>query len=168
MSLDTILCSFGPKGMAYTWRGCFCRCPPPPPRGRRSPPPPHWGPRVELIQLGRSSRAGGLCVRLWTDRPLIEKSRALCHSGRSLSSFIDQVIIITGFKKLNNYMFSPRDGLRCRQGVKPPLKLKLCSFYGFYLPALKISSCYKFLLYTPIEAPYIPIGVYAPRRLMSE
>ena len=32
--------------------------------------------------------------------PLIEKSRALCPSGRFSPSFIHQVIIITGLNKL--------------------------------------------------------------------
>ena len=57
--------------------------------------------------------------------PLIKKSRALCPGGRFPPSSIHQVMIITG---LNNYNYMtvcsrPEDGLRCRQGVKPPLKL---------------------------------------------
>ena len=62
---------------------------------------------------------------------LIEKSRALCPSGRLPPSYIHQVIIITGLNKLNTTVTSrPEDGLRCRQGVKPPLqtqKLFPCS-----------------------------------------
>ena len=38
--------------------------------------------------------------------PLIEKSRALCPGGRCPSSFIHQVIIITGPNKLYDCMFS--------------------------------------------------------------
>ena len=42
-------------------------------------------------------------------------------------SFIHQVIIITGLNKLYNIIVCsrPEDGLRCGQGVTPPLKLKL-------------------------------------------
>ena len=39
--------------------------------------------------------------------PLIEKGRGLSPSGRFPPSFIHQVIIITGLKKLYNRMFSP-------------------------------------------------------------
>ena len=45
--------------------------------------------------------------------PLIEKRRGLSPGGRFPPSFIHQVIIS-----------HPKDGLRCRQGVKPSLKLK--------------------------------------------
>ena len=44
--------------------------------------------------------------------PLIEKSRALCPSGRFPPSFIHQVIIITGLNKLN-VCSRPEDGLIC-------------------------------------------------------
>ena len=37
----------------------------------------------------------------------IEKSRALCPSGRFPPSFIHQIIIITGLNKLYDCMFSP-------------------------------------------------------------
>ena len=53
--------------------------------------------------------------------PLIEKSRTSCPSGRFSTSFIHQVILITGLNKLYD---RPEDGLSCRQGVQPPLKLK--------------------------------------------
>ena len=39
--------------------------------------------------------------------PLIEKRRGLSPGGRFPPSFIHQVIIITGLKKLYNRMFSP-------------------------------------------------------------
>ena len=51
-------------------------------------------------------------VHTYIKEPLIGNSRASCPDGRCPPSFIHQVIIITG---LNN-------GLRCRQGRKPPLK----------------------------------------------
>ena len=57
--------------------------------------------------------------------PLIEKSRASCPSVRFPPSSIYQVINITGLIKLYDCMFSPEDGLRSRQGVKPSLKLIL-------------------------------------------
>ena len=83
-----------------------------------SPPPP---------PVGRD------CLRVWSSRvcvtgqiqdpvPLIQKSRAQCPSGRFPPSFFHQVII-TGLNKLCGCTFSPEDGLRCRQGVTPPLKL---------------------------------------------
>ena len=54
--------------------------------------------------------------------PLIEKRRGLSPAGRFPPTFIHQVIIITGLNKLQLYTCSrPEDGLRCRQGVKPPL-----------------------------------------------
>ena len=57
---------------------------------------------------------------------LIEKSRASCPGGRFPPSFIHQVIIITGLNTSYTTVCSrPEDGLRCRQGIKPPLKLKL-------------------------------------------
>ena len=56
--------------------------------------------------------------------PLIEKRRGLSPGGRFPPSFIHQVIITTGLNKLYNLCSRPEDGLRCRQGVKPPLKLK--------------------------------------------
>ena len=57
--------------------------------------------------------------------PLIEESRASCPSGRFPPSLLHQVIIITRLNKLYICMFfPPEDGLRCQQGVKPPLKLK--------------------------------------------
>ena len=43
--------------------------------------------------------------------------------GRFPPSFIHQVIIITRLNKLYNCMSRPEDGLRCRQGIKPPLEL---------------------------------------------
>ena len=52
--------------------------------------------------------------------PLIEKRRGLSPGGRFPPSFMHQVIIITGLNKLQLYV-RPEDGLRCRQGVKPPL-----------------------------------------------
>ena len=55
--------------------------------------------------------------------PLIEKRRGLSPGGRFPPSFIHQVII-TGLNKLYNCVSRPEDGLRCRQGVKPPLKLQ--------------------------------------------
>ena len=43
---------------------------------------------------------------------------------------LHQVIIITGLNKLYTSLCSdPEDGLKCRQGVKLPLKLKLKSFH---------------------------------------
>ena len=46
-------------------------------------------------------------------------------SGGRFPSFIHQVII-TGLNKLYDCIrFSPEHGYRCRQGAKPPLKLKL-------------------------------------------
>ena len=57
---------------------------------------------------------------------LSNKSRALCPGGRFPPSFI-QVIIITVLNKCMTVGLCsrPEDGLRCRQGVKPPLKLKI-------------------------------------------
>ena len=54
--------------------------------------------------------------------PLVEKSRASCPGGRFPPSLIHKVIIISGLNKLYDCMFL---GLRYRQGVKAPLKLKL-------------------------------------------
>ena len=56
--------------------------------------------------------------------PLIEKRRGLSPGGRFPPSFIHQVII-TGRNKYTIVCSRLEDGLRCRQGVKPPLKLKL-------------------------------------------
>ena len=61
--------------------------------------------------------------------PLIEKRRGLSPGGRFPPSFIHQVIIITGPNKLYDCIYiyicsRPEYGFRCRQGVKPPLKLK--------------------------------------------
>ena len=56
--------------------------------------------------------------------PIIEKSRGLSPGGRFPPSVIHQVIIITGLNKLYVVCSRPEDGLRCQQGVKPPLKLK--------------------------------------------
>ena len=56
--------------------------------------------------------------------PLIAKRRGLSPGGRFPPSFIHQEI--TGLKLNYTIVCSrPKDGLRCRQGVKPPLKLKL-------------------------------------------
>ena len=52
--------------------------------------------------------------------PLVEKRRGLSPGGRFPPSFIHQVVIITGLNKLQ-LCSRPEDGLRCRQGVKPPL-----------------------------------------------
>ena len=73
--------------------------------------------------LGMSSR---VCAtgHLKDPVPLIEKSRASCPSGRFPPSCIHLVIIITGLNRLYDLCFRPEDGLRCRQGVKPPIKLK--------------------------------------------
>ena len=59
--------------------------------------------------------------------PLIEKRRGLSPSGLFHLSFIHQVIIITGLNKLYDcgLCSRPEDGLRCRLGVKLPLKLKI-------------------------------------------
>ena len=56
---------------------------------------------------------------------LSEKKRRLSPGGRFPPSFIHQVIIITRMNKLYNHMICsrPEDGLRCRLGVKLPLKL---------------------------------------------
>ena len=54
-----------------------------------------------------------------------EKSRASCPGGRFPPSFSHQVIITTGLNKLHGCISRPEDDLRCRQDVKPPLKLKL-------------------------------------------
>ena len=59
--------------------------------------------------------------------PLIEKRRGLSPGGRFPPSFIHQVIIITGLNKLQLYVLAV-DGLRCRQGVKPPLNSTQLSF----------------------------------------
>ena len=57
--------------------------------------------------------------------PLIDKSGASCPDGRFPLTFIHQVIIITGLNELHDCMTArPEDGLRCRQGVKLPLKLQ--------------------------------------------
>ena len=58
--------------------------------------------------------------------PLIAKRRGLSPGGRFPPSFIHQVILITGLNKLRYTIVCscPEDGLRCRQGVKPSLKLK--------------------------------------------
>ena len=65
--------------------------------------------------------------------PLIGKSRALCPGGRIPPSFIHQVIIITGLNRLYSVCCRPEYGLRCRQGIKPPSKLKsLHPEVGFY------------------------------------
>ena len=69
--------------------------------------------------------------------PLIEKSRALCPSGRFPPNLIHQVIIISGLNKLYNCS-RPEEGLGCRQGVKPPLRLK-CLFEIYPLHPLDIS-----------------------------
>ena len=59
--------------------------------------------------------------RIQDPMPLIEKSRASCAGGRVPRSFI-QVIMITGLNKLYMSVCShPENGLRMRQGVKPPL-----------------------------------------------
>ena len=71
--------------------------------------------------LGMSSRA---CAtgHIKDPVPLIAKRRGLSPGGLFPPSFIHQVIIITGLNKLYNYICSrPEDGLRCRQGVNPPL-----------------------------------------------
>ena len=73
--------------------------------------------------LGMSSR---VCVtgHIKDPVPLIKKSRALCPSGGFPPSLIHQLIIITGLNKLydcQTVCSCPEYGLRCRQGVKPPL-----------------------------------------------
>ena len=74
--------------------------------------------------LGMSSR---VCAtgHIKDPVPLIEKSRASCPSARFPPSFIHQVIVITGLYNLSytTVCCRPEDGLRWRQGVKPPLKL---------------------------------------------
>ena len=55
--------------------------------------------------------------------PLIAKSRGLSPGGRFRPSFIHQVFIITGLNSYTIVCSRPEDGLRCRQGVNPPLKL---------------------------------------------
>ena len=69
-----------------------------------------------------------LCLCDWADPlSLIENRRASCPGGRFPSSFIHQVIIITGLNNLYMPVCSrSEDDLRCRQGVKPPLKLCQC------------------------------------------
>ena len=66
--------------------------------------------------------------------PFIEKGRASCPGDGFPPSFIYQllIIIITGLNKLYDSICSrPEDGFRCRQGGKPPLKLKPVPFsYG--------------------------------------
>ena len=54
--------------------------------------------------------------------PLIDKRRGLSPGGRFPPGFLHQVIIITGLNKLYNVCSRPEDGLRRRQGIKPPLK----------------------------------------------
>ena len=55
-------------------------------------------------------------------------------------------------------MFSPEDGLRCRQGVKPPLKLKLCLNTYIYIAFLSLalygSGCSCILTYMPFWRSY--------------
>ena len=69
--------------------------------------------------------------------PLMGKSRASCPGGRFPHSFIHQVIIITRLSKLYYCTCSrPEDGLRCRQGVKPPLKIQT--------PSIQRSITYRF------------------------
>ena len=76
-----------------------------------------------IKDLGMSSR---VCVtgHIKDHVPLIEKSRESCPGGRFPPSFIHQVII-TGLNKSYNLCSRHKDGLRYRQGVKPPPKLKL-------------------------------------------
>ena len=63
--------------------------------------------------------------------PLTAKRRGLSPGGRFPPSFIHQVIIITRLNKLYTIVCSrPEDGLRCRHGVNPPLKLKKPSNSG--------------------------------------
>ena len=62
--------------------------------------------------------------------PLIAKRRGLSPGGRFPPSFIHQVIIITGLNSLSYTIIvcsRPEDGLRCWQGVNPPLKHKFFS-----------------------------------------
>ena len=57
--------------------------------------------------------------------PCATYRRASCLGDWFPPSFSRQVLIITGVNKLYDCTCSC-PGLRCRQGVKPPLPLKLC------------------------------------------
>ena len=138
---------------ATAWRACFCRRPPPP-LGRRSPcwgPGVYlilllgavvvvwWLACLtvdrqiggsNLPHVGQHFVCPAVCMCwLWLHVkdpvPLIEKSRAWCPGGRFPSSFIHEVITSPIWIGYMIVCSRPEDGLRCWQGVKPPLKLKL-------------------------------------------
>ena len=69
---------------------------------------------------GMSSRVCGT-GHIQDPVPLIEKRRGLSPGGRFPPGFIHRGIVITGLIVCSR----PEDGLRCRLGVKFPLKLKL-------------------------------------------
>ena len=71
--------------------------------------------------LGMSSRVCAT-VHIKDHIPLNVKSMACCPGGRFHPSFIHQVIVITGLNKLCS---CPEDDFRFRQGLKPPLNLKI-------------------------------------------
>ena len=56
--------------------------------------------RFCALSASKALVCAAVSVHIKDPVPLIEKSRALCPGGRSLPSFIHQVIIITGLNKL--------------------------------------------------------------------
>ena len=79
--------------------------------------------------------------------PLIERSKASCPGGRFSPSFIHQIIILTGLNKYTNVCSRPEDGLRCRQGVKAPFKLKTQTQTSSVWPMLS-NACKCFVLFS--------------------